>query len=283
MRARLADENHGYTWEVTFLTELGSLDLLELDGADLTGTLASGTVMRLQAGQFPSFDSLDSASSLPLGFMDFAPGDELQATIGELEEEVPYYFRVSAHNAYGSSPYAYPPAWFATPHSLIPTAPTESTLEIIDGTSLNVQFNPPAEDGGQDVNFYRVEYAQSPFAAEVQQISAACNVINEIQAVSTSTGTGGTREVQLLYIATSYNGVRQSEIQQVMCRATGGTFTLSFNSYIHPTPLPWNANAAAIKAALQQITNVNTVTVSMNAGQTTACSTNPTGLSSPAS
>ena len=32
------DSNNGYTWSVTFLTELGALDLMLFDGADLTGT-----------------------------------------------------------------------------------------------------------------------------------------------------------------------------------------------------------------------------------------------------
>ena len=39
-----ADENNGYSWSVTFLTELGALDLVEFDNRDMTGTVVTGVV-----------------------------------------------------------------------------------------------------------------------------------------------------------------------------------------------------------------------------------------------
>jgi len=42
-----ADENNGYTWLVTFQTELGSLDLIEFDDLDMTGTVVTGSVSKV--------------------------------------------------------------------------------------------------------------------------------------------------------------------------------------------------------------------------------------------
>ena len=38
------DENSGFTWTVTFLTELGDVESIIIDDADLTGTVPTGSV-----------------------------------------------------------------------------------------------------------------------------------------------------------------------------------------------------------------------------------------------
>ena len=61
------DENEGYTWTVTFLTELGDVESIIIDDADLTGTVPTGAVLEYKTGIFPPFDSLDPENGLPLG------------------------------------------------------------------------------------------------------------------------------------------------------------------------------------------------------------------------
>jgi hypothetical protein len=55
------------------------------------------------------------------------------------------------------------------------------------------------------------------------------------------------------------------EVQNIHCTATGGTFTLSFREET-TAPISWNAAAADIKAALEAMRTVDTVTVSFSSG-----------------
>ena len=57
------DENFGFTWSVTFLTELGDVPPLDVDDAALTGTVPTGRSSEQLRGIFPPFDSLDPAVS----------------------------------------------------------------------------------------------------------------------------------------------------------------------------------------------------------------------------
>jgi len=68
-----------------------------------------------------------------------------------------------------------------------------------------------------------------------------------------------------------------NEVQKVTCDATNGTFLLTFNGYTTPVAIPHNANAATIESALEQIEIINDVTVSFDAGLTTACFRRTTG------
>jgi len=52
------------------------------------------------------------------------------------------------------------------------------------------------------------------------------------------------------------NGVQYSEKQNVRCVATGGTFTLSFRG-VTTTAIPFNANVAAVKAAIDSISTIS--------------------------
>ena len=80
-----------------------------------------------------------------------------------------------------------------------------------------------------------------------------CVVKNEVQQVNTTTS-HLIPAVQLLYLYTTYTGNgEQEEIQKVVCDANGGSFRLVFNGYT-TAPIAYDANAATITAALNQLT-----------------------------
>ena len=120
-----------------------------------------------------------------------------------------------------------------------------------------------------------MEYANSAFAAEVQEVDALCVVRTEVQQVNTTTS-HLIPAVQLLYLYTSYTGTgEQSEIQRVVCDANGGSFRLVFNGYT-TAPIAYDANAATITAALNQLSILSTtgsvaVTFGGTVVPTTAC------------
>jgi hypothetical protein len=264
----LMDENGGFTWTVTFLTELGDVPDMVLDGLDLTGTVATGTVAVERVGVMPPFDSLDPANKIPLGSAVINDLTDLSLTVTDLEEGIAYYFRVRAINSVGPGDYAYADVPFAIPEPQRPGRPSNAMLEVIDGTSMEVSFSPPLLDGGDDVTFYRVEYGSNAFAQEIQAVSVLSNVSNEIQVVESSTAS--IPEVQLIYISTSYAGTDDTEVQFVRCDATGGSFRLEFAGYYSSTILS-TASADDVKNALQDIKIINTVTVNFLNGITTAC------------
>ena len=262
------DENDGYTWSVIFLTEAGDVDMIVLDDLDMTGTVVSCVAAVEQIGVSPPFDSLDQNNGLPLGSAVVTDLTDLTLTITDLEEGIAYFVRVSAINSIGQGDFAFADVPFAIPEPQRPGRPTDTTLEVIDGTSMLVGFNPPALDGGDDVTFYRVEYGSNAFVQEIQEVSILSEVVNEVQVVSSYTD--DYPEVQILHISTDYAGVDFVEEQTVVCDATGGSFRFSFNGYYSST-IPYSASAETVKAALEEMAIINSVTVTFLNGITTAC------------
>ena len=70
----------------------------------------------------------------------------------------------------------------------------------------------------------------------------------------------------------SSRGLKKDEWQLLECDATGGSFTLSFDG-LTTRSISYNANAATVQAALQELSNINTVTVQLvgSDSPTTAC------------
>jgi hypothetical protein len=166
-----ADENNGYTWMVTFLTNLGSLDLIEFDNRDMTGTVVNGKVSKQRVGIAPPFNSLDQTSNLPLGSVVVTDLSNLAVTVDELDQGIAYYFRVSAINSVGQGPYAFSSVPYAIPQPQRPGRPINPTLNAVDGSSLEVGFKPPALNGGQDITFYKVRLNETYIYYKVLTIS----------------------------------------------------------------------------------------------------------------
>eukprot|EP01036_Dinobryon_divergens_P022354 gene22354-30602_t len=264
-----ADANNGFTWYVTFLTLLGPQDLIVFDDLDMTGTVVNGAVAKLRVGVSPPFNSLDPSNGLPLGSALITDLTSLSLTINELDEGIAYYVRAAAVNSIGQGPFAFSSVPYAIPQPQRPSLPTSTQLTVVDGTTLQVSFEPPLLNGGNDVSYYKIEYSTSSFAPEIQSVEAQCSVVHEIQSLSTSTNHAA-QEVQLLFLQTSYSGQSAIETQNVTCDATAGTFALSFNGFT-TSPINFGATSGAITSALNALPNVNSVTVFLINGATKAC------------
>ena len=152
-----ADENNGYTWLVTFLTDLGPLDLIQFDGTSLTGTVATGNVAEIVVGTFPPFNSSNPILGLPLGSAVVTNLSQLSVVMMGLDQGIPYFVRASAFNAIGQSLFAYSSDIFIIPEPQQPGAPLDALLSSIDGHTLAVSFLPPESDGGDAIGFYKVD------------------------------------------------------------------------------------------------------------------------------
>ena len=156
-RTVTADSHNGYTWSVTFLTELGGLDMMLFDGQDLTGTAATGVVATLRAGLAPPFNSLDPSRALPLGMQAITDMQNPTLTVTNLDQGVAYYFRVAAVNAGGfQGPFAFAPDQYVVPQLQLPQPPAAPALTVVGGSTMQVGFGAAPWNGGADVNFYKV-------------------------------------------------------------------------------------------------------------------------------
>ena len=125
------DENDGYSWSVTFNTELGDVDTILFDSASMTGTAVTGTVTEDVIGVMPQFNSLDQDSGLPLGSIVIADLTTLSATTTSLDEGIAYYYRVAAINSVGQGPFAYSATPYAIPQNQRPSVPVSPTLDVV--------------------------------------------------------------------------------------------------------------------------------------------------------
>lgn len=266
------DENNGFTWSVSFVTDLGDLEPMVVDDRALTGTVATATVQEVVNGRLPGFSTKDPEYGLSLGSKTITSLDELSLTVSELKQGIPYYFRVTAINAVGVSGarIASPP--FLLPLAQPPSAPSSVELSILNGDSLRVTTHPPLHDGGKAVDKYMVEYANEKMQDEVQSIRLQRAVTNEVQEVTTVLAT--TSEVQLIETVTAYSSITgaKNEKQKIVCDASGGSFTITFNGKT-TQPILADATATIVKDKLQELTSITTVSVTYT-GTATACTHN---------
>ena len=96
------DENQGYTWSITFQTDLGDNSAIVVDDVTLTGTFSRGTTSEGTKGVGPPFNS--GTGGLSLGSFTITDLEALSYTITDLKQGVPYFSRVAATNAIGFSP-----------------------------------------------------------------------------------------------------------------------------------------------------------------------------------
>eukprot|EP00957_Ditylum_brightwellii_P101059 7702418-Ditylum_brightwellii.AAC.1 len=148
-----------------------------------------------------------------------------------------------------------------------PSAPLKVDINSKDGSTITVEISSPENNGGEELETYRIDYSMDEFQAEKQLLSLSCLPNPEIQKVTTSAS--DINEIQLLIIDSDYHGEGIiSEIQQVKCDATGGTFALTLggeNAYIN-----YDADETAVKASLESLTIINEVSIDFNGGTKTA-------------
>ncbi|KAH8049142.1 hypothetical protein JL722_12143 [Aureococcus anophagefferens] len=233
-----ADENGGHTWSITFLSELGDVPMLVADDLDMSGTAVTATTYLVTQGVFPPFNSLDEANGLPLG-------SAAVTDLADLQLE-------------GPASLTTPP--YAIPVPAKPSEPTDVALSVLDSTSLRVVLADPLRDGGDSVDSYRVEYAGEAFTDEVQAVRIYVNSTTEVQVIETNVTEKP--EIQLVHalLDPSYAGATTVEWQLLECDASGGSFTLTFDG-LTTRSIAYDADEATVKSALQELTNVNKVTV----------------------
>ena len=276
------DENGGATWSITFLTELGDVPMLTADDLDMTGTAVSATTFLQRQGVFPPFNSLDPLNGRPRGAAASTDRADLDLTISKLETRVPYYVRVAAVNALGQGPWTMTTPPYVAPTPFRPGAPVNVSLAVLDATSLRLSLEDPVRDGGDAVDSYRVEWAGEPFVDEVQAVRLSMNATTEVQVVRTELPAWRNfSEVQLIHLkldddfdgTSPSGGTSRLETQLVECDASGGSFTFTFDG-LTTRSIAYNANPAVVEAALEELTNINDVTVTftgVGGGATTAC------------
>ena len=257
------DVNRCFSWDVTFVSDLGPLPLIVTDDLDLQGTVPSLSVYKATVGKLPPFDGPDYGS---LVVQD--DSNDLSTLIPQLKQGIPYYVRISSANAlgYGPSIMPYPP--FHTPYPQPPAPPSQVHLESKDGSNLALTIDAPFHDGGVDITSYQVDYSTQPFVQERQRISLTCSPQSEVQTITTSAT--DIDEVQYLVIDSSYSGNGEVlEVQRVMCDATGGTFGLSLGD--ETAYIAYDADENEIKDAVESMTLINQVSIDFDGGVTTAC------------
>ena len=261
----------GYTWAVTFDSDLGDLPLLAVDDKTLTGTFAHVVVGKRTIGELPPFDS--GPGGLPLGTAIVTDMDIMAYTIKDLKQGVPYYVRIAASNSVG-----YGPARLATPAAIAPfpqapSSPLDVLLSSPASDKINVNFSPPSFNGGNEIDKYLVEWDTAPFQNEVQTLSVSSTPIQEVQSITTSAL--DINEQQIVSITGSAAGRPEVyEVQALQCDATGGVFFLTFRGYT-TEPIMWNATLTAsdaeaaglvgesLQEKLEKLPSISHVTVSM--------------------
>ena len=103
-----------------------------------------------------------------LGSLSAGP-DERELTIPQLTNGVEYSVRVAAHNDVGAGPWSTLPA-SATP-AMVPGVPREVAIEA-GSQQLTVTWQSPADDGGERVTGYDVEWSDDGFGRILGSLSA---------------------------------------------------------------------------------------------------------------
>lgn len=262
------DENEGFTWTVTFATQLEFVTELSFIGSDLTGTAAKGVISQTSKSVFPPFSS---KNGYPTGSVTINNSEPFKYVISDLVDGVDYVVRASARNGLFKGPFGYARIPLIVSEHMRPSEPTNVSVSVSGGNSVEVQFSEPLLSGGVAVDTYKVQYGSASFQPEIQEIAVSCNTQPAIQIVSTNTS-HVSPSVQLVHIHTSYTPGAPvvHDVQFVKCDASGGSFQLKFNGVSTPS-IAYNAKSADIKNALVSLSAINDVDVTFTGGLQTAC------------
>ena len=138
---------YGYDWLVTFVSELGDLDLMTVDDANLYGPFAVAQVASMVQGVLPQ----DYKQIFVSG------AGTVQTTIDGLILGRPYQTRVSVHNIQGCS---YPtislPVYLSP--KVAPSVPIDVSFFAISSSRLKLVWSQPVHDGGYKITQYKIEW-----------------------------------------------------------------------------------------------------------------------------
>jgi len=132
-----------FTWSITFLDQgdIGAVSVNTVNFVSSTGThnVAAPTVIV----QGAAYTSCTGAQTIP-----------------GLTQGTPYFVRVFAYNKIGFGPPVVSPS--TTKPIIVPGAPTCVSLISLSGTSLQVRFSAPLDNGGDAGLTYLIEYDTDP-------------------------------------------------------------------------------------------------------------------------
>ncbi|RHZ03360.1 hypothetical protein DYB31_016229, partial [Aphanomyces astaci] len=216
----------GISWNIMFLTRLGSVPLVVVGSNGLYSSDPTATVsvnILEVPGRLPAMSSALYGSQIISVSPSAASQTQIQYNIPSLVVGAYYFVRVSAwngfQNAFGSAQYSTPP--IEAPQ-LLPGPPQNLVVEANSTSSLAVSWTPPLFDGGSIVQGYTVEWDATPGTYEVQVV-----VVNATAPIT-------------------------------------GYFAMTFRNY-RSTNLQWDASADMVADALNMLPSVAGVTVSRSA------------------
>merc|ERR1711871_56897 len=140
-----------FTWTVTFLG----------DGDDFQLTFANDAGVKLVDGGGSDINSIPSTEDVTITTL--VQGEAFLACTGRdieltgLVQGTPYFVRVFSYNSLGFSSAKTSPT--SQKPMQPPGAATAATVSVLSGSSLRVMWSPPADNGGDDVTKYRIEWS----------------------------------------------------------------------------------------------------------------------------
>jgi len=141
------NNDNGYDYFVTFLTELGNIDLMGISYSQLFGPNAKARVVTMQDGLIPD----DYKSSI------ISSGESSFYIIPELKMGIPYFVRVRARNSEGFGDYALANPSPVAPKTF-PSTPKNVQLITMAQDSLKVVWEKPENDGGSLITRYMIQW-----------------------------------------------------------------------------------------------------------------------------
>jgi len=172
----------GFTWTVTFVSEVGKQPLLVKNGRLLTGidgAVENPTIQLMNEGVQPQDYS---ATVVP------ASNGLLSFPLQSLNMGSPYYVRVSASSDRGYGPF------IASAHPVAPLAVPGAVPDVMirpwNGTALEVEYEEAASNGGDIITHYEIEWDISADFSSSEKKSQEYAISHHIQKIATSTHTG---------------------------------------------------------------------------------------------
>ena len=135
----------GYTWTITFLGDGNDYEVSVLDNNNKVITDAGTGASFVEFVQTKLFDGEA-----------FTKCTETEVILPGLIQGTPYFTRVIAYNTLGYGLTA--TLSTAQKPMRVPQTPQGVTVTVNSGTSLRVMFSPPADDGGDTIDKYKVEW-----------------------------------------------------------------------------------------------------------------------------
>eukprot|EP00940_MAST-03C_sp_MAST-3C-sp2_P000562 g562.t1 len=264
------DENGGYIWAVTFLTNLGNVPAIVVDERSLTGTVPVVTVHESVVGREPPFNN--GPGGLSLGSITYTDIHRSPMTyrIDGLTQGTAYYVRIAALNSIGHGTSLLSTPRYEIPLPQRPGQPVDVTLDVVHSDTLRATWSPPLQNGGFPVDEYLIEWFTSDFVEEEQSVTVSTTIVSEVQVIETHAKTN-LREKQVVRTSGSGDGSTATEIQSIACDADSGSFRIAFDGET-TEPIAFDADEIDVKAALEALSDVvQTVNVVFTNGQLTVC------------